>query len=131
NSMARSLNQELLSDDHSQALLAKSSKESEDDRTHYLVFKAGKGAPKAVPLELVYRLEEFPASQIESASHHPVVQYQQTLLRLHRLNREYAIATSGIQPVIIFEHKGEFLGIAVEAINDITHAPIEAELASN
>ncbi len=52
------------------------------EKTSLLIFRAGSGAPMAVPLATVTRLEEIDCSKIEVANGQPMVQYRGTLMRL-------------------------------------------------
>jgi two-component system chemotaxis sensor kinase CheA len=53
-----------------------------DGPTAMLLFRAGDGAPLAVPLALVARLEDIPRARIESSAGQPVTQYRGQLMPL-------------------------------------------------
>ncbi len=101
-----------------------------DKMISFLIFTAGKGAPKAVPLELVSRLEEIDAAQIELAGEHPVVQYRGELMRLITLDDKMTVPNSGLVQVIVFTYDKKTIGLVVEAIVDIVHAPFAIKLKS-
>jgi len=95
---------------------------------NFLLFRAGSGSPKAVPLELVSRLEEIDATKIESGGDRKVLQYRGDLMRLVTLNDEYAIPTEGMPQVIVFNYDGRVLGLVVEEIIDIVEASFDIKI---
>ncbi len=97
----------------------------------FLLFRAGEGAPKAVPLELVARLEEIDTQTIEHSGQYPVVQYRDELMRLKTLSDDYQMKSEGVQEVIVFRYDGQMLGMAVEEILDIVEAPYKIKIASH
>ncbi|MCP8940931.1 chemotaxis protein CheW [Alsobacter sp. SYSU M60028] len=89
------------------------------ERTAFLVFRAGDGEPRAVPLASVTRLEEFDASRIETLGGRRVVQYRGDLLPLVGLGPDGAVPASGVQPVLVFSERGRIAGLAVDEVVDI------------
>jgi len=96
----------------------------------FLLFHLGKGAPKAVPLELVSRLEEIDVKMIEVADDYPVVQYRGELMRLITLGDEYSMPNSGTIDVVVFTYDKKVIGLVVQEIIDIVHAPFDIKVAS-
>lgn len=96
----------------------------------FLLFSIGRGAPKAVPLELVSRLEELEVSSIELAGDHPVVQYRGDLMQLICLDDQFTIPTQGTIDVIVFTYDKRVIGLVVSEILDIVHAPFNIKLTS-
>ncbi len=101
-----------------------------EKRVSFLLFSTGEGAPKAVPLELVSRLEEVDASKIELSGEKPVIQYRGDLMRLLDLHGK-PLPTEGMQEVIVFTYDGRTIGLLVEQIIDIVVAPLAVKMASN
>lgn len=104
-----------------------------DDSQHmvgFLSFMLGKGAPKAVPLELISRLEEINVKDIEAAGDKPVVQYRGDLMRLITLDNEFSIPNSGTVDVIVFGYDKKVIGLVVDEIIDIVKAPFDIKLSS-
>jgi two-component system chemotaxis sensor kinase CheA len=95
----------------------------------FLVFHAGGGAPKAVPLELVSRLEEIPVERIEHSGATQVVQYRGDLMRLKTLP-ETSVPTSGKCSVVVFTYDNQTIGLVVDQIVDIVEAPLSVKLSS-
>jgi len=90
-----------------------------------LVFKAGEGGPKAVPLAMVTRIEEIPVDRIETASGGLVVQYRGRLMRLVRLGDDTILRREGAQPVLVFGRADAPIGLVVDEIVDIAEDAIE------
>jgi two-component system chemotaxis sensor kinase CheA len=99
------------------------------DRTmSLLIFKAGGAEPKAVPLSLVARLEEFDASTIEHANGRHVVQYRGKLMPIVAMEDDYEIRREGRQPVLVFADERRSMGLAVDEIVDIVEDRLDIEL---
>jgi two-component system, chemotaxis family, sensor kinase CheA len=97
----------------------------------FLLFSAGDGAPKAVPLELVSRLEEIEVSTIEYSGDEPVVQYRGELMQLMRLDDSYAIPSEGMVQVIVFTYDKRTVGLVVGEILDIVSSAFDVKLSSH
>jgi two-component system chemotaxis sensor kinase CheA len=96
----------------------------------FLSFLLGNGAPKAVPLELVSRLEEIDVKDIEVAGDKPVVQYRGDLMRLITLDDEFSLPNSGMVDVIVFGYDKKVIGLVVNEIVDIVQAPLDIKITS-
>ncbi|MBN8531135.1 MAG: hybrid sensor histidine kinase/response regulator [Alphaproteobacteria bacterium] len=96
----------------------------------FLVFKAGDGTPKAIPLELVSRLEEVDAATVEWSGRNPVVQYRGELMRLATVDSSYSLRKEGMAQVIVFTFEKRTLGLVVEEILDIVEERMDVKLAS-
>ena len=96
----------------------------------FLVFQAGPGAPKAVPLELVSRLEVIEASKVELSGHEHVVQYRGDLMRLKALP-EMTIPTEGSFDVVVFTYDNRTIGLVVDSITDIIEAPLSIKITAS
>ena len=97
------------------------------NRVPMLLFRAGSATPKAVPLGLVARLENFPRERIEFSAGNLVVQYRGRLMPL--------IAMPGIdqsastQPVLVFVENDRAMGLMVDEIVDVIEDRLEIELS--
>jgi len=103
--------------------VARASRSSE--RTSLLLFRAGGGGPKAVPLALIARLEEIELERVEHSNEKPVVQYRGKLMPLVTIDPSYKIGDKGRQPVLVFADREHTMGLVVDEILDI----VEEELA--
>ena len=75
-----------------------------------LIFTAGSGAPKAVPLSLVARLEDFDCQSIEFSNGKPVIQYRGKLMPLVPIDDAWTAKEAGMQPVLVFTDKDRSMG---------------------
>ncbi len=101
-----------------------------DNRTSFLIFRAGSAQPKAVPLSLVTRLEEVDASKIEMSSGRHMVQYRGHLMPLVTVNESATVRSEGAQPLLVFSDEGRAMGLVVDEIIDIVEDTLNVEVTS-
>lgn len=101
-----------------------------DQMTELLLFRAGSGEMKAVPLSLVTRLEEIDVTTIERSNGHDLVQYRGTLMPLVYMNEETKRKDDGAQPILVFSDERHSMGLVVDQIVDIVEERLEIEIAS-
>src|SRR6186713_616569 len=101
---------------------------SGEQLTSLLVFRAGSAQPKAVPLGLVTRLEEFAIDKIELSNGRYMVQYREQLMPLVQMNG-VTVQTSGSQPILVFADDGRSMGLVVDEIIDIVEERLHIEVA--
>ena len=101
-----------------------------NDETSFLLFRAGGSELKAVPLELVARLEDFDAATIEQVGGRHVVQYREHLMPLVPFDEAHAWPASGKQAVLVFSDHGRSMGLAVDEVVDIVRDRLGVELSS-
>ena len=95
------------------------------ERQTVLLFRSGRAERLAVPLALVYRLEEFPRSDIEQSGDRQVVQYRGRILPLVSLagllGLEVAENSAPADPVqvVVFSDGPKRIGVIVDEIMDI------------
>ncbi len=99
--------------------------------TSLLLFRAGSSEPKAVPLSLVTRLEEFTVSQIERSNGRDLVQYRGALMPLVYIEPSHAHRTEGTQPMLVFSDSGRSMGLVVDEIVDIVEDQLNIEVGSD
>jgi two-component system chemotaxis sensor kinase CheA len=105
------------------------SKEGSDKvvgRDAWLVFTAG-GNRMAIPLGMVARLEEFPATQVERSGKGLVVQYRDQIMQLVDIASELGMKQSpnpdGNLQVVVYSQAGQ----SVERIVDVVEQAVEME----
>jgi len=98
--------------------------------TSLLVFRAGSTQPKAVPLALVTRLEEIAADKLEFSNGRHMVQYRDQLMPLVQMNG-VSVATSGVQPILVFADDGRSMGLVVDEIIDIVEERLHIEVTGS
>ena len=97
--------------------------------TSLLVFRAGSTQPKAVPLALITRLEEISSDKIELSNGRYMVQYREQLMPLVQMDG-VEVASSGVQPILVFADDGRTMGLVVDEIVDIVEERLAIEVAS-
>jgi two-component system chemotaxis sensor kinase CheA len=102
------------------------------DKTALLLFRAGDGSPKAVPLGLVARLEEYPLEAVEHANGTSVMQYRGKLMPLvpidgHGMGR----GEKTRQPVLVFNDAERSMGLLVDEILDVVEDRLKVELGTH
>ncbi len=122
----------------------KATEESEDavsdagsQKVAMLMFKAGNGAPKAVELEHITRLEHVESSQIEIMEGRAALQYRGKLMPILTVNSEFSglLSTNSdevrIQPLLVFTGEGYAMGLAVDEIVDVVEDHMTIELSAD
>ncbi|MBW8734374.1 MAG: chemotaxis protein CheA [Asticcacaulis sp.] len=109
--------------------------EVESEKVAMLLFRAGAGAPKAVELEHITRLEHVPSSQIEIMEGRAALQYRGKLMPILTVNGDMSslIQQDGdhIQPLLVFTGDGYAMGLAVDEIIDVVEDRLQIELSSD
>jgi two-component system chemotaxis sensor kinase CheA len=102
----------------------------EAQRVSLLLFRAGTEHPKAVPLSLVTRLEEFAVDKIERSNGRDLVQYRGALMPLVYFDEYAQRKTEGGLPMLVFSDAGRSMGLVVDEIIDIVEDRMEIEVGS-
>lgn len=103
----------------------------DEDEINFLMFKTNSSTPKAIPLELVSRLEEVDYSKAEQSAGGKVVQYRENLMKLISIDENHEIPTQGVRDTIVFADRGHILGIVVEKVLDIVKEKMDIKSSSN
>ncbi|ESQ88502.1 chemotaxis protein CheA [Asticcacaulis sp. AC460] len=102
-----------------------------DNRCAMLLFKAGSGAPKAVELEHITRLEHIEVSQIERMDGRAALQYRGKLMPILNVGDYNTLKDEGIQPLLVFTGEGYAMGLAVDEIVDVVEDRLQIELSAD
>jgi two-component system, chemotaxis family, sensor kinase CheA len=97
----------------------------------FLLFRAGDNELKAVPLELVSRIENFETTTIEHVGGRQVVQYREQLMPLVPFAVDHQWKDHGQQEVLVFSDNGRSMGLAVGEVVDIVRDRMAIELSSD
>ncbi len=103
---------------------------NDSESTSLLLFRAGQGAPKAVPLSLVARLEDIPVDSIEVTDGRPVVQYRGEIMPLVTCDPGMSMRSEGKQSILVFADRQRVMGLMVEEILDIVDTVLDVEHTS-
>ncbi len=96
-----------------------------------LLVRAGGEEPKAVPLSLVTRLEEFDPSTIEVTNGRDVVQYRGRLMPIVPMGDQIRCAEGQRQPVLVFAENHTSIGLAVDEIVDVVEERVDLQMSSD
>ncbi|MCB9949003.1 MAG: chemotaxis protein CheW [Rhodospirillaceae bacterium] len=113
------------------ATTEKKKRSTTDEKVALLLFRAGEGAPKAVPLALVARLEDIEEKNIEVSNGQMVVQYRGKLMPLIPFDPGYLLMGEGRKPVLVFADNERAMGLIVDEIVDIVEEHLAVELAGD
>jgi len=96
----------------------------EGERQTLLLFGLSGDRNMAIPLPMISRLEEFPASAVERTGRQQVVQYRNRILPLVRLSEvlegaEAAAVEKETLQVVVYADQGQPIGLVVDNIVDI------------
>lgn len=94
-----------------------------------LMFKAGGGAPKAVELEHITRLEHIESDKIERMDGRLALQYRGKLMPILNVSDAYGLSDIAIQPLLVFTGEGYAMGLAVDEIVDVVEDHLNIELS--
>ncbi|MDI7775416.1 chemotaxis protein CheA [Asticcacaulis sp. EMRT-3] len=94
-----------------------------------LLFKAGGGAPKAVELAHITRLEHIEVEKIERMDGRAALQYRGKLMPVLGLNGMHDLMSEGIQPLLVFTGEGYAMALAVDEIVDVVEDRLSIELS--
>ena len=104
--------------------------ERSGDGMSLLLFRAGgDGAPRAVPLGLVARLEDIGRDKIERTAGGFVTQYRGKLMPLISMD-DAASASGATQPILVFAEGERCMGLMVDEIVDVVHDKLTMQLGS-
>jgi two-component system chemotaxis sensor kinase CheA len=110
--------------------------DAQGERCAMLLFKAGPGAPKAVELEHITRLEHIESSQIEIMEGRAALQYRGKLMPILTVNGDMsslmnaqASGEDHIQPLLVFTGEGYAMALAVDEIIDVVEDRLLIELS--
>ena len=95
-----------------------------------LLFRAGSDKPKAVPLSLVTRLEEFRQDRIERMAELDLVQYRGALMPLVYVSDTQKDHEKDSRPMLVFSDAGRAMGLVVDEIVDIVEDVMNIEINS-
>jgi len=96
-----------------------------------LLFRAGTMEPKAIPLSLVTRLEEFSVDKIESSNGRDLVQYRGSLMPLVYFDEHVQRKSEGSVPMLVFSDAGRSMGLVVDEIIDIVEDRLDIQVGSD
>ncbi len=103
---------------------------SHRDPVPLILFRAGPGALKALPLTVITRIEMIDEGAIERLDGQRVTFYDGCMMPLVSAGEDDRIPATGEWPVLVVRVGGEPMGIVVSEIIDIVTAPLTIEISS-
>jgi two-component system chemotaxis sensor kinase CheA len=100
------------------------------ERRRLVMFRAGSGAPKVLPLSLVSRIEMVETSRIESSDGRLMVLLQGRLMPIVPISPEIDMSKSSY-PVLVVATETRAIGLMTDEIVDILEEKLEIQLASS
>lgn len=104
--------------------------DNQADALSLLLFEAGSHEPKAVPLSLVTRLEEFDVADVERSGDRHLVQYRGRLMPLVFVAENCELPETGNLPMLVFSEGQRSMGLVVDKIIDIIEDRLELHVQS-
>ena len=101
------------------------------ERKSLLIVRAGAGAPKAVELSKITRLEHARADSLERVNGRPTLQYRGKLMPVLSIRPDQVLATEGVQPLLVFTGALFAMGLAVDEIVDVVEDNLHIELCAD
>lgn len=101
-----------------------------NERRRLVLFKAGSGAPKVLPLSLVSRIEMVETGQIESSDGRLMVLLQDRLMPIVPISREIDMSRPSY-PVLVVSTEKRAIGLMADEIVDILEERLDIQLASS
>jgi two-component system, chemotaxis family, sensor kinase CheA len=101
------------------------------EKNALLVFRAGPGAPKAVPLQRIARLEEFDRNDIECVGGRQVIQYRGKLMPLVPFDAMSGMVEEGRQPALVFGDDERVMALLVDEVVDILETELDIHHSGN
>jgi two-component system chemotaxis sensor kinase CheA len=98
------------------------------DTTRLILFRAGAGPLKALPLSLVSRIESVPSDRLTQSDGTLITMHQGRLMPVLPASPD-AVSTGSLHPVLVISIGGESMGLLVDEIVDVIEEPLEIQIA--
>jgi two-component system, chemotaxis family, sensor kinase CheA len=100
-----------------------------EENTSFILFRAGPGALKALPLSLIARIEAVPASEIRQSDGALVMQHRGQIMPIVSLIPPDQALADDNNPVLVLGVGGESMGMLIEEIIDVVEARLDVQIA--
>ena len=97
-------------------------------KTRLILFRAGAGAKKALPLSLITRVEEIDARLISMSEDRLVMPFQGRLMPLVAAGEDIFAAGATRLPVLVIAVGGEPMGLLISDVHDIIEAHLDIQI---
>jgi two-component system chemotaxis sensor kinase CheA len=98
------------------------------ESTRLILFRAGPGSLKALPLSLVSRIESVPRDRLTQSEGALITSHQGRLMPVIPASAESAVS-GNMHPILVISLGNESMGLLVDEIVDVVEEPLEIEIA--
>ena len=105
----------------------------DQEKAAMLIFSAGSGVRKAIPLAMVSRLQVFPAEAITSSADRMVVQYNNRLMQLaYVAPDEQSLGSGNVTTLVLSDDRSESsMALVIESVEDIVEGTLDLNLSTS
>lgn len=100
-------------------------------RTRMILFSAGEGPVKCLPLSVISRVEHIATSSIKKGDGCLIVPFQGRLMPLLMAGEDIDLTQLSLCPVLVMAVGGEPMGLIISVILDIVDVELEIEIAGH
>jgi two-component system chemotaxis sensor kinase CheA len=98
------------------------------ESTRLILFRAGPGPLKALPLSLVSRIESVASERLMQSDGTLITMHQGRLVPVIPASPDI-VRTTGLHPILVISLGGESMGLLVDEIADIIEEPLDIQIA--
>jgi two-component system chemotaxis sensor kinase CheA len=100
------------------------------ESTRLILFRAGAGPLKALPLSLVSRIESVASDRLTQSNGTLITMHQGRLVPVLPASRDL-VRTNNIHPILVISVGGESMGLLVDEIVDVIEEPLDIQIAGD
>jgi two-component system chemotaxis sensor kinase CheA len=101
------------------------------ESTRLILFRAGPGPLKALPLSLIARIESVPSDRLTQSEGTLITMHQGRLMPVIPASEQMPPCSEAIHPILVISLGGECMGVLVDEIVDVVEEPLEIQIAAN
>ena len=101
---------------------------NEQPKTRLILFRAGAGAKKALPLSIITRVEEIDRNLISLSQEQLVMPFQGRLMPLVAAGDQVLVSAQTRLPVLVIAVGGEPMGLLISDVDDIIEAHLDIQI---
>jgi two-component system chemotaxis sensor kinase CheA len=102
--------------------------EARTEKLALLLVRAGSGMLKAIPLDLIARLEEIQTDVVFHSNGHMLIKYRDRLMPLIAADPEVSMEPGSRKQVLVISEGERSMGLVVDEIEDIVESAVVIEL---
>lgn len=102
-----------------------------EQKVGFLLFRNSSPVLKAIPLELVSRIETANVTQIVNSAEGLTLQYREELMRVLPSDHDFQMPSEGEVGIVVFVCNSKHVGLLIQETVDITYAPYGLKVFSD